>query len=89
VRRLREVRFADRNTGRIWLWMRAGRVAAADRDALEAALADPDTLAGVRAVAPDLGRAAPAIPADERDLDVVLARDGIHTLGRWGVAHGT
>jgi hypothetical protein len=67
--------------------MRAGRVAAVDPEALAAALADPDTRAGVRAVAPELGRGAPAISAGQRDLDAVLGAQDIHTLGRWGAAH--
>jgi hypothetical protein len=87
VRRLPEVRFADRDTGRIWLWLRAGRVAALDPAGLDAALADPDTRAGVLAVAPDQGRGAPAVPAGQNDLEAVLGTQDFHTLGGWGAAH--
>jgi hypothetical protein len=79
VARLPAVNFALRESGRVYARTEAGRLAWTDRAALERALADPETRAGILAVAPDaLGPAAPA-----RSNETLRARD-FHTLGQWG-----
>jgi hypothetical protein len=52
VEGFRCVSFAEQGTGRIYLRIERGSPVWVDRMALQAALRDPDTLAGVRAVAP-------------------------------------
>jgi hypothetical protein len=86
IERFREVRFADQASGRVWLRLAHGTPVWADRDALAAALADPDTRAGLAAAVPHPldgtlpQAAAPALLAD-------FARDEpIRTLGAWGGA---
>jgi hypothetical protein len=79
VRRLAAVNFADRDTGRIYARTESGRLAWADPEALARAIADPETRAGLLAVAPDaLGCTGPTRPAE------ALQADRFHTLGRWG-----
>jgi len=81
VRRLAAVNFADRDTGRVYARTEGGRLAWTDPDALARAVADPDTRAGLLAVAPDaIGGAAPRRTAERLDP----AR--FHTLGQWGSA---
>jgi hypothetical protein len=76
ARRLPALNFADGASGRIFLRVEAGRPAWAERDALAAALEDPETRAGILAVAPR-AREAPAPPAGAR---AGIDRSG--TLGR-------
>jgi hypothetical protein len=79
VRRLPAVNFAARDSGRIYARTESGRLAWVDPETLAQATADPETRAGVLAVAPDaLGPAAPA-----RSGETLRAAD-FHTLGRWG-----
>ena len=81
VRRLAAVNFADRDTCRVYARTEGGRLAWTDPDALARAVADPDTRAGLLAVAPDaIGGAAPRRTAERLDP----AR--FHTLGQWGSA---
>ena len=54
ARRLPVLNFADQATGRIYLRLEAGKPAWADRDALDAAMADPATRTGLLAVAPSI-----------------------------------
>lgn len=84
VRRLREVTFADHETGRIYLRMATGVPVWVDDQALRAAIADPDTCAGILAVAPGLLDNAASIPEQQRFVWDVLPADMIHTLGDWG-----
>jgi hypothetical protein len=88
VAKVREVNFAEQQTGRIYLRVVSGRPVWADREALERAAGDPDTRAGLLAVAPaafdrtESGAGAP---------QYLAARAGgqpIHTLGRWGAGAG-
>lgn len=81
VGRFGTVDFAERASGRIYLRLSSGRPIWADRSLLQQVLGDPDTRAGVAAVAPaavDSVLPAPSQPA-------FLARDeATHTLGAWG-----
>jgi hypothetical protein len=87
----RRVNFADQASGRIYLQMESGIAVVMDRVALHAAVRDPDTLAGIRAVAPRALRGEVAAA----DLLLTLSRaDGVAneysnvvpTLGVWGDA---
>lgn len=80
VQRLPAVNFADRASGRIWLRMEHGKAAWVDAAALATALADPETRAGIAAVAPETldSHALPQATARIRDTE------RLHTLGHWG-----
>ncbi|MGA0033171.1 MAG: hypothetical protein ACO3HA_07530 [Burkholderiales bacterium] len=81
LRRLPAVNFADRDSGRIWLRTEHGKAVWQDPQIMEAALADPETRAGLEAVAPQaLAAVAPAgaVPRTLTDTERV------HTLGAWG-----
>ncbi len=80
VQRIREVTLADQATGQIYACFIDGRLAWAEPDGLARALADPDSQAGLAALAPAAGRA----PAPPPDQDLTLARQTAHTLGDWG-----
>jgi hypothetical protein len=80
----RNVQFADQATGRIYLRIESGTPVLIDPKALESAIADPDTLAGVRAVAQSaLGGAVPAVE-QARYLGGPGAALAGPTLGEWG-----
>ncbi|MBA3506117.1 MAG: hypothetical protein H0T80_10115 [Betaproteobacteria bacterium] len=85
ARRLPRVNFADQATGRIYLCLAAGTPIWADADALHAAMTNPETRAGVLAVAPDVAKR-PVIPGPQTPVYLAehLSIDRIHTLGRWG-----
>ncbi|HMA89050.1 MAG TPA: hypothetical protein VKP89_09945 [Burkholderiales bacterium] len=78
--RLRALNFAERDTGLIYARIEAGALAWTDPPALERALADPETRAGVLAVAPG------ALGAGVRRSSQLLAGGRTHTLGRWRTA---
>ncbi len=77
ARRLHAVNFAERDTGRIYARIEAGALAWTDPAPLGAALEDPETRAGVLAVAPG------AREAGAQRSGQYLAAGGAHTLGRW------
>jgi hypothetical protein len=84
VARFATVNFADQGSGRIYLHVAKGAPVWADREALDAALADPETRAGITAAVPGLlarDLPAPAAPAYLRALD---AAERLNTLGAWG-----
>jgi hypothetical protein len=81
--RFREINFANQQTGRVYLRLTAGRLAWVDRQALETAASNPDTLAGVMAVAPDAFEHEPA-PNPPLYLAELPGVRQAHTLGRWG-----
>ena len=84
VERFRTVNFANRNTGRVYLRMTAGRLAWVDRDALLPLCADPSLRAGIHAIAAAaLGGEALAGPDGAVHLDLV---ERAHTVGAWGAA---
>jgi hypothetical protein len=81
VGRFREICFADQRSGRIYLKIRAGQVEWADPEALAYAAADPDTRAGLDAVAP----AALAGSTAAATEPMFLARsEQLKTIGDWG-----
>jgi hypothetical protein len=87
VREFRRVNFADQGSGRIYLVIESGRPTSIDPQALARALRDPDTSAGVRAVAPEAfdGRVpAAGAPACLRRHSGEGAGSHGATLGRWG-----
>jgi hypothetical protein len=61
----------------------AGTPAWADAEALRAALADPETRAGLLAVVPDIETRTFAAPPNPVFLANRLGVERIHTLGRW------
>ncbi|MCW5576818.1 MAG: hypothetical protein KIT13_12050 [Burkholderiales bacterium] len=83
LRRLPVVNFADRTSGRIWMHCEGGRPLWADAAGLARALQDPETRAGIAAVAPQALQpgALPPAPHETRDL---IGADRVHTLGQWG-----
>jgi hypothetical protein len=81
VRRLPAVNFADRDSRRIWLRTERGKAVWQDPQILAAALANPETRAGLEAVAPQaLAAGAPAGAAPRTLTDT----ERVHTLGAWG-----
>jgi len=81
VRRLPAVNFADRETGRVYARTESGQLAWTEPELLAQAMNDPETRAGIQAVAPDApGHAAPRHAAE------ILQADRFHTLGQWGSA---
>jgi hypothetical protein len=86
VDRFREINFAEQATGRIYVRLVEGKPLWADRGPLAQAATDPDTRAGVLAVAPSIFDA--ALPQPDRPMHLQQVRgDGrIPTLGRWGGA---
>jgi len=84
VRRLPAVNFADRDMGRIYARTESGRLAWTDPETLGRAIADPDTRAGILAVAPGAPRHAGATRSGE-----TLRAAGFHTLGQWGGTSAT
>lgn len=82
VRRLPIVNFADRSSQRIWLRMEQGRPVWHDPVALAAAITDPETRAGIVAIAPEALNGSGLPEATARILD----SERMHTLGNWGLA---
>lgn len=82
VRRLPVVNFADRSSQRIWLRMEQGKPAWFDPAALAEAVADPETRAGIAAIAPEALNGTGLPEATARILD----SERMHTLGNWGHA---
>src|ERR1700694_3669006 len=86
IDKFREINFADQDTGRIYLRIVSGKPVWADREALERAASDPDTRAGVLAVAPAaFDRTLPA-PDRPMYLSEITGANQARTLGRWGTS---
>ncbi len=84
VEGFRHVNFADQASGRIYLRIESGVPVSVDPVALEAAIRDLDTLAGVRAVAPRALSGGVPSAGQPQDLRAI-GRDGSRlTLGVWG-----
>ena len=85
AQRLPVVNFVDAASGRIYLRLEAGKLAWCDPLVLTAAVADPQTRAGINAVAPHAlagnTTAAQQAPPNFQEL---LNQEYTHTLGNWG-----
>jgi hypothetical protein len=84
VRLLTSVSFANRETGFVYARMEAGRLTWIDREALEEAMMDSDTRAGLLAVAPDVLSGSCLAEPDKRQPPISLEPDRMHILGQWG-----
>jgi hypothetical protein len=83
MERFRWVNFVEQASGRIYLRLEAGRAIGRDRAALQTALLDSDTAAGIAAVAPNVwdGAIPDAAPAQYLSEQGAAGRP---TLGQWG-----
>ena len=86
VARFAVVNFADQENGRIYLRLARGTPVNVDPDALARALRDPDTRAGLAAVASRLATSPPPSFAVAESLDDASGVERAHTLGQWGTA---
>jgi hypothetical protein len=89
VEGFRCVNFASQATGRVYLRIESGAPAWVDPEALQAALADPDTRAGLNAVAPSILEVRSGAAGAPRYLRPYEAGssppgDSMPTLGVWG-----
>ena len=82
----RTINFADQATGRIYLRIESGVPVSVDGAAFQAAIADPDTLIGVRAVAPGALRGEVPEAGGPQYLSGEGAAGAAPTLGQWGGA---
>jgi hypothetical protein len=81
VGRFREICFAEQCSGRVYLKIHSGQVAWVDPEGLAQAASDPDTRAGLEAVAPVALAGTNAAPPQP----LFLARiEQLRTIGRWG-----
>ncbi|GAB6841804.1 hypothetical protein HNR00_001899 [Methylorubrum rhodinum] len=80
LRRLKTVRFAERDSGRVYARFERGRLAALDRTRLAAMRADPSMARALAAA----GIAPRSETADLPELDETLAPENLATLGAWG-----
>lgn len=77
------VNFADQASGRVYLHIENGAACSLDPTAFQTAIAHPDTLAAIRAVAPDALRG--SVRASERPAYLHADEGrGAPTLGQWG-----
>jgi hypothetical protein len=87
VETFRQIYFADQASGRIYISAASGKPLAVDRDALARAVANADTLEGLRAVMPDaFSDAVPAISAPMHLRDAMGHGTSPETIGQWGAA---
>jgi hypothetical protein len=86
ARGLPAVNFAHYASGRVYARLEAGRLAWIDPEALESAIRDGDTRAGLAAVAPAALRAPGRGERHAQRGSMVLQPEQFHTLGRWGSA---
>ena len=82
------VNFADQATGRIYLRIEAGTPVWVDRAALERAASDPDTRAGLTAIAPSLWTHLDRLASDAGPRFLRRSDDPepLRTVGAWGEA---
>ena len=80
----REVNFADRATGRIYLHIESGAPVWMDGILMHSAISDPDILSGVRAVAPSALSGGVPEAAGPRYLHGQAGARAAPTLGQWG-----
>jgi hypothetical protein len=84
VDRFREINVAAQATGRIYVRLVEGKPVWVDRGMLAQAAADPDTRAGLRAIAPSIFDAELPQPDRPMNLQQMIGDGRIPTLGRWG-----
>jgi hypothetical protein len=82
IRWIPVINFADYETGQLYARLEGGRWVWRDKPRFDKALDDPDTKAGLLAVARTVDN--PACSAEQRHADVTTEK--IHTLGAWGAA---
>ena len=75
--------FADQATGRVYLRVKSGVPEWVDGEALQQALADPDTRAGLTAVVPSALKRTIAATGVPEYLAASQGTDKTATLGRW------
>jgi len=85
--RFREINVAAQATGRIYVRLVEGKPVWVDRGMLAQAGADPDTLAGLRAIARAIFDAELPQPDRPMYLQQMIGDGRIPTLGRWGGAN--
>ncbi len=84
VRRLTTVSFANRETGLVYARMELGRLTWIDPQALEEAMMERNTRAGILAVAPDALSGLHGPEAKNKQPPKALESDRTHVLGQWG-----
>jgi hypothetical protein len=84
VARIRTINFAEQSTGRIYLSIVAGVPVWADREALAAAAAEPDTRAGIAVAAPAAFASDLRAVGSPRYLKSGANAKRMKTLGAWG-----
>ncbi|MGA7971379.1 MAG: hypothetical protein WCA36_01100 [Pseudolabrys sp.] len=82
ARMIPAINFADYDTGRLYARLEREKWTWRDEEGFARALQNPDTRAGLEAVAPDKYDPAAAAPFEQPNL----ADDRAHTLGAWGEA---
>ena len=82
ARRIPAINFVDRQTGRIYARLEAGKLSWADPAGFERALEDTDARAGLLALAPEAVRSG----CYPRGAPEHLDPDRLHTLGQWATA---
>jgi hypothetical protein len=82
--RFRIINFADQATGRVYARVVSGRPAWADPGALEKALSNPDTSAGLLATVPSVLEGRVPAPDGPVYLRETADAERFRTLGRWG-----
>jgi hypothetical protein len=80
----REVNFADQRTGRIYLRLRSGTPVWRDATLMQSAIADPDTLSAVRAIAPGALGGEVSEAGGPQYLRGQGGAGAAPTLGQWG-----
>jgi len=86
IDKFREINFANQDTGRIYVRIVSGKPVWVDREALECAASNPDTRAGLLAIAPAIfDRALPG-PDRPMHLSEIAGANQARTLGRWGTS---
>jgi hypothetical protein len=84
ARLLPAVNFADRDTGIVYARIEGGKLAWIGGVALDKALADSQTRAGLAAIAPAISSALDRARIDQNEAPRVLQATQFRTLGRWG-----
>jgi hypothetical protein len=84
VETFRQVNFADQASGRVYLRIECGTPIVKDAAAFDSAARAPDTLAGIRAVAPDALKGRVPDAQQAQYLRVQEDANPLPALGQWG-----